>query len=687
MEPFKVVALSNLNLREGPGEAFEICDIIPSGYPMTITELAKDGGGHRWYKTNINNGWVKAVYVSQPNMTDDKVRSNDRSTAGLIPTFTVGGGIGGAIGNGISGALGGLGVAGAALNAITGGGSADSQATRILRRRIYGVPHQFIEATDGRGKDTGPFGLEFLTNIMSETPILSVLPGIPDYLSEMEPEKKLELTKDLTKAINDAATVAQIDALNARDDLDMKFFEFQPRCMEYMTYVNVLCRVCAIYMGLGDKPVPGYGSTGTLGLTGMLSNMANNPVEGLRDAANGANKTAYGTFNWFRWHLSNAYAGQVAAGGDFTDFGAGIADTLGGLGNVFKNSETMKAYNKTASDLANSIGKDTTNGLVGAINGQGKVMKDEDSSMNQLDQSSGSRVYMDSYYIDFFVKPPSYSETFSNQTNQSMFAGAIQSASNMAKELQFFMGGAMSLETGKFNEQIGDYNKNVNQLIQKSGQGETVKKILSSLITGSTSVITGANLIFPEIWESSSYNRDFSMEITLATPYGTRESIYLNIIVPLMHILALVLPRQSTVNSYSAPFLVRCSVPGFFSCDMGIVRDVTISKGGASGDSWSKDGLPTEVTVTINIADLYNALSMSNYRSGRSIWNFMWNVPLLDYLGVVSGINMRSSNMMKKFDIINLLSGNVVSDQIDYTLGSAGEQAAAARTRILAGRG
>ena len=177
------------------------------------------------------------------------------------------------------------------------------------------------------------------------------------------------------------------------------------------------------------------------------------------------------------------------------------------------------------------------------------------------------------------------------------------------------------------------------------------------------------------------------MEITLATPYGTRESVYLNIIVPLMHILALVLPRQSTVNSYSAPFLVRCSVPGFFSCDMGIVRDVTITKGGASGDCWTKDGLPTEVTVTINIADLYNALSMSNYRSSKSIWNFMWNVPLLDYLGVASGINMRSSNMMKKFDIINLLTGNLVSDQADYTLGSAGEQAASARTRVLAGRG
>ena len=59
-----------------------------------------------------------------------------------------------------------------------------------------------------------------------------------------------------------------------------------------------------------------------------------------------------------------------------------------------------------------------------------------------------SPFYMESYYIDFFIKPPSYSESLGNSTNQSQFAGLIQSAGSMAKELQFLVGGAMSLESG-----------------------------------------------------------------------------------------------------------------------------------------------------------------------------------------------------------------------------------------------
>lgn len=676
MERFKIVALSNLNLREGPGEAFEISEQIPSGYQMTATDIAKDGGGHRWYKTNINNAWVKAVYVAQPNMTNTKSRSDVNSTAGNIFS-SIAGGVASAVKTGL-GAAGGL---GAAISILKGGGQMQgSVQERILNRRIYGVPHQFIEATDGRDGSGGPFGLEFLNNIMSETPILSVLPGIPDYLSELPDEKRESLTQGLAAAINEAASKADLDQIN-KDDVDLKFFEFQPRVIEYMTYVNVLCRVCAIYMGLGETPVPGYGSAGITGLFDKNALMNDLSIK-LKDVAiHGSERTAYGTFNWFRWHLSNAYAGKVASSGDFT---SGIGEMTKNAGGIW---DKVKDSMSSDSEKAKAAQESVNSSLDQSIDGQAKVMKDEDATINQVDMTSGSRFFMDSYYIDFFIKPPSYSESFSNSTTDSMFAGAIQSASNMAKELQFFMGGAMSLESGKFNEQIGDYNKNMMELIKNSGQGKTVRKVLSSLITGSTSVITGANLIFPQIWESSAYNRDFSMEITLATPYGTRESVYLNIIVPLMHILGLVLPRQSTVNSYSAPFLVRCSVPGFFSCDMGIVRDVSITKGGSSGDSWTKDGLPTEVTVTINISDLYNALAMSNYRSTKSIWNFMWNVPLLDYLGVASGINMRSSNMMKKLDIINMLTGNALSDQWDYMAGSAGEQAAMSRTRILAGRG
>ena len=664
LEQFTVVALSDLNLREGPGEAFEISTQIPRGYNMTVLDIAKDGGGHKWYKTNIDNGWTKAVYVIQPNsanISKTRVSKNKNVASG----FPFGGG--GSIGNAVAGIAGslisGAGVVGALLTRNSGLNASTQE--RILSRRIYGVPHQFIDTTDGRPDDGGPFGLEFVTNIMAETPILSLLPGVPNYLAGMKSSEKASITEQLAKAANDQLEKAQMDRLNDKE-LDTKFFEFEPRCIEYMTYVNVLCRMCAIFLGIDKTSVPGY------------------------------SQYTYGTFNWFRWHLSNAYAGQQAPGSDILKAGQEAINQLGDIvGNAGENlSKAKENFDKNMADVRagkKSLG-DLGIGIFGnseANDGEKKIKDDMANfkSMNQLEMNNMSPFYMDGYYIDFFIKPPSYSESFQNSTTTSQFANAIQAASGMAKELQFLLGGAMSLNTGKFNEQVGNFTKNQDEFIKSANLNEQVKSMLSRLITGSTSVITGANLIFPEIWDSSQYSRDFSMEITLATPYGTRESVFLNILVPMMHLVAMALPRQVTVNSYSAPFLVRCSVPGFFHCDMGIIRDLAITKGGSEGNSWTKDGLPTEVTITLNIADLYNSLSMSNAFTPKNIWNFIWNGALVDYVGTVCGLNMRSSEMTKKMMVIADLLSTAASDHADYMWGSIAEMSAMARTRVMGAKG
>ena len=203
MDTFTVVTLSNLNLREGPGEGFEIVNQVPGGYKMTVVETSSDGGGNKWYKTDIDNGWVKAIYVNQPNMANNRARiKSDRNTADLIPSFS-------SLGNGIagiaSGLIGGMGVVGGVLGWMTGGGQAASTQDGILQRRIFGVPHQFIDTTDGRpDNNMDVLGLEFVTNIMAETPILSILPGVPDYLAGKTPTEKDELTKELTDSINGA---------------------------------------------------------------------------------------------------------------------------------------------------------------------------------------------------------------------------------------------------------------------------------------------------------------------------------------------------------------------------------------------------------------------------------------------------------------------------------------------------
>ena len=113
-------------------------------------------------------------------------------------------------------------------------------------------------------------------------------------------------------------------------------------------------------------------------------------------------------------------------------------------------------------------------------------------------------------------------------------------------------------------------------------------------------------------------------------PYGNRLAYYLDICVPLMHLLALGIPRQSSANTYSSPFLVKAYVEGVFTCNMGLVTNMTITRG-ANDSSMTIDGLPTEVDVNITLQDLYCELTMTPQSSPLLFIN---NTSLIEYLAV-----------------------------------------------------
>ena len=497
-----------------------------------------------------------------------------------------------------------------------------------------------------RPNDKSPLGLAFTTNIMCETPILSMLPGVPDYLSEMNTDDKKKLTEKLIDKINGVFPTMKDSegGLLSKDDRDMKFFEFEPRCADYMLYVNTLCRMAAMFLGVGDEIIPGT-------------------------------STKCCEYNWFYYHLSNVYRGDNYTPGDAPEaIWKMVKDGAKGVGDAVSNKANSALAgmglntNKEQEVAGHAANEKTENGTNGINNAY------TDNYFN-----------MDTFYMNFFVKPPSYSESFSNTTNTSTFANALSGASGTMREFMFLFGG-LGIDAKLMSENAAAVAGSLNQFIRSNLQNAGLKKALNSLITGSASVITGANLIFPEIWETSSYNRDFNLEIVLTSPYGDKLSIYLNIIVPMMHLLAFTLPRQATVNSYTHPFLVRCSLPGYFSCDMGIVKELSITKGGSSGEAWSVDGLPTEVTCNISISDLYNSLSMSNVHTTKNIWNFLYNTPLIDYVGGLCGLNMRASEWEKKLAMITALGENLGGDWIDHMKTAGREWAGSSKIGMIAGR-
>jgi hypothetical protein len=130
----------------------------------------------------------------------------------------------------------------------------------------------------------------------------------------------------------------------------------------------------------------------------------------------------------------------------------------------------------------------------------------------------------------------------------------------------------------------------------------------------------------------------------------------------MFHALCLALPKQTSANSFTAPFLIRGYSQGWFAIDMGIVESIDIDKG--PEQSWSAEGLPTEVDVTLTIKDFYSQLMMTKSNEIRMFWT---NQGLIDFLGVTCGLDLSKPNILVKLDVLGMLLMGKVADIIPNT--------------------
>ena len=79
---------------------------------------------------------------------------------------------------------------------------------------------------------------------------------------------------------------------------------------------------------------------------------------------------------------------------------------------------------------------------------------------------------------------------------------------------------------------------------------------VGGLFSGAVASVKGQKMIYPEIYKSSDSKMNTNFEIMLSSPYGDVYNYYMNIIVPLMHLIALAAPRMITANTVSSPYKI-----------------------------------------------------------------------------------------------------------------------------------
>ena len=255
-------------------------------------------------------------------------------------------------------------------------------------------------------------------------------------------------------------------------------------------------------------------------------------------------------------------------------------------------------------------------------------------------------------FIGFYMdSTDSVNETFNNSTTQSQIASTINGVSETAKELRFLLG---SSSVGELYELTAETATDVMQSIADMTKQFTSGSFIQNIGDNFSTISQGGKLLFPEIWADSEFSKDFSISIKLRTPDSDVMSWFINIYVPLCHLIALAAGHQTeTVNGYYSPFLVRAFYKGLFNVDMGIITSMSIRKGKEA--AWNIDGLPTEIDVELTIKDLYGMLSIVSDAEPK---NFVTNNLLMDYVANSCGININQMDIQRSLEIYYILFTN-----------------------------
>lgn len=466
--------------------------------------------------------------------------------------------------------------------------------------KLFGAPFQLLNSVDKRFDNINPnVGNEYLRNILLNSPILYVHPGMPRYTGN----DKHPFTAAFRQIVFDRATsrnvltTALVESilfgLNG-EKLQNRMFGFKQTYLEYMSHVNYMCRSAAIYLNLYDKDAV---------------DTDKNPIHGtfVKTSEDVYKFSPFTKIRWENYRMINRY--------------------------VQNQQERLSSVITSAiSDMSKLLSLRTA---------YDNAMEDRNdvSSWETQDRQLSS--------VAFMVEPVSFQESLGNETAQSLIESMIGKLDDgIGSEIQFITGSNVDLGPlggimDFLGDSLGSASKSLADLVEPVTGG-----FATGLFRGAIAAVKGQKMIYPDIYKSSSSNMDYSFSITLTSPYGDNYNYYMNIIVPLLHLIGLVAPRMVSANTLSSPFLVQAYIPGQCTCQLGIIDRMTITKNPTTNHV-SVNGFPLTVKVDFTIKELYNAMSISPANDPAS---FLSNETLNDYLMNMAGMVPSLYSYSKKRD-------------------------------------
>lgn len=466
---------------------------------------------------------------------------------------------------------------------------------------IFGIPYQYLPTTDCRvGDDFSDeieqAGYEFADKIISRMPLLYVTPGNTSFMGNAGSKENYR-TFLLGKLGVSGATSGENDIMESSletmlGEYNGKLYTLTPAYKEYFEYVNPLCRAGAIFLDIGELSFES-------------------------ETTGGSNK-----FQNYNWGINQGIAYEIYTEEESTEDDTEESDTTEDEEENTDNDGVKAKFEEDYSDFFQST-----------------IEK-----ISEKISDFESRLYYGNSIAFYINSDASFQDSFGNETTESSLSSLINGLSDKAREIQFLLGTSRQMVGEAFDKVDGtlsDVKSQIDNIVSKVAGGNS---IFTTIANSVKTIVSGGRLQFPQIWSNSSFSKSYSISIKLNTPSTDRVSWWLDIYVPLCHLMGLILPRSEYINSYTTPFIVKAFYKGMFNIDMGIITEMTFTKG--KEGSWTKDGLPTVVDVSFTIQDLYSTMSMTSTESmfkGKTLQN----VAEMDYVANLCGININEPDIFR----------------------------------------
>ena len=399
-----------------------------------------------------------------------------------------------------------------------------------------------------------PNNRTLVNSLVKDCKIVSFTPGMPKYYGLQSQQDAENNIFKQTSSPNDMLTYLLRNGMDKTfSEKDKRYYTFEAKYKEYFAYLEAMLNPIWIKMGLAQGS-----DSKTFNIYSFFKIRSGNSDGGIDASSYQELLEQYNSSIGF--YVNPASAVSESVSNSQTSTGSELA------GNVNSASETYQRLNY----------------ITGM--GTGSAMQ---ATGRKIMIGKNAAIQLGSYLSDGFSTAKSLKSGVS-----SLFSGggtitkAVGAAASLAAGA---VGAAIDITTMSANEDLGN-------------------------VVQQFATTNGLKVVYPELWSESGYSKNVNFNLSFVSPYGDPLSIFKYVYVPFCALLCLALPRQAAENGFVSPFFVRADIPGMFTTDLGLISDITWTKGGGN-NLWTKDGLPRAIDCTISLVDLYPYLAMTKRMS------------------------------------------------------------------------